>query len=54
LALPHRIKHAPFQKTEVSVYDLQERMEQIRDDVGATEGKPTPSEDKSSVKKNRA
>ncbi len=54
LALPHRIKHGPFQKTEVSVYDLQERMEQIRDDVGATEGKPTPSEDKSSVKKNRA
>jgi hypothetical protein len=29
-------------------------MEQIRDDVGAAEGKPTPSEDKSSVKKNRA
>lgn len=54
LALPHRIKHGPFQKTEVSVYDLQERMEQIRDDAGATEGKPTPSEDKSSVKKNRA
>jgi magnesium chelatase subunit I len=54
LALPHRIKHGPFQKTEVSVYDLQERMEQIRDDAGATEGKPMPSEDKSSVKKNRA
>lgn len=54
LALPHRIKHGPFQKTEVSAYDLQERLEQIRDDSGATEGKPTPSEDKSSVKKNRA
>jgi Mg-chelatase subunit ChlI len=54
LALPHRIKHGPFQKTEVSVYDLQERMEQIRDDAGVAEGKPTPSEDKASVKKNRA
>ena len=54
LALPHRIKHGPFQKTEVTAYDLQERLEQIRDDAGAAEGKPTPSEDKSSVKKNRA
>jgi Mg-chelatase subunit ChlI len=54
LALPHRIKHGPFQKTEVSAYDLQERLEQIHDDAGATEGKPQPSEDKSSVKKNRA
>jgi Mg-chelatase subunit ChlI len=54
LALPHRIKHGPFQKTEVSAYDLQERLEQIRDDAGAAEGKPQPSEEKSSVKKNRA
>ena len=54
LALPHRIKHGPFQKTEVSAYDLQERLEQIHDEAGATEGKPQSSEDKSAVKKNKA
>jgi Mg-chelatase subunit ChlI len=54
LALPHRIKHGPFQKSEVTSYDLQERLEQIRDDAGATEGRPQPAEDKSQVKKNRA
>jgi Mg-chelatase subunit ChlI len=53
LALPHRIKHGPFQKTEVSVYDLEERMEQIRSEFGNSEGTPDPSEEKSPVKKNK-
>ncbi len=54
LALPHRIKHGPFQKTEVSVYDLEERMEQIQSDFGSSEGQPNPSEEKAPVKKNKA
>ncbi|MBI3243772.1 MAG: ATP-binding protein [Chloroflexi bacterium] len=54
LALPHRIKHGPFQKTEVTAYDLEERMEQIRSEFGGAESQPTPSEEKSQVKKNRA
>jgi len=54
LALPHRVKHGPFQKTEVSVYDLEERMEQIQSDFGSSEGQPNPSEEKAPVKKNKA
>lgn len=54
LALPHRIKHGPFQKTEVNVYDLEERLEQARSEFGSSEGQPDESAEKSPVKKNRA
>jgi len=54
LALPHRVKHGPFQKTEVTAYELEERMEQIRSEFGGSEGQPTPSDEKAPVKKNRA
>jgi Mg-chelatase subunit ChlI len=41
LALPHRIKRGPFQQAEISMDDLQERIEQLQ---GATpsEGHPDP------------
>ncbi len=54
LALPHRVKRGPFQQAEVSLYDLQERIEQIRSDFSGSEGEPVPSEEAGPVKKNRA
>ena len=38
LALPHRIKRGPFQQAEISMEDLQERIEQLQG--GSSEGKP--------------
>ncbi|MBI5713306.1 MAG: ATP-binding protein [Chloroflexi bacterium] len=54
LALPHRVKHGPLQKTEVNVYELEERVSQIKQDMGATDGTPKPSDETAPVKKNRA
>lgn len=54
LALPHRIKRGPFQQTEVSLYDLEERMEQIQSEWSGGEGEPQPSNEPAPVKKNRA
>jgi len=54
LALPHRIKHGPFQQAEVNLYDLEERIEQIRSEFTGSEGEPQPSEESGPVKKNRA
>jgi hypothetical protein len=54
LALPHRIKHGPFQQAEVNLYDLEERIEQIRSEFTGSEGEPQPSEEAGPVKKNRA
>jgi Mg-chelatase subunit ChlI len=44
LALPHRIRRGPFHQTEISMEDLQERIEQLH---GATisEGQPEPAPD---------
>jgi Mg-chelatase subunit ChlI len=54
LALPHRVKHGPFQQAEVNLYDLEERIEQIRSEFTGSEGEPQPSEESGPVKKNRA
>ena len=54
LALPHRVKRGPFQQTDVNLYDLQERIEQIRSEFSGSEGEPQPSEEQGAVKKNRA
>ena len=55
LALPHRVKRGPFQQTEVNLYDLEERIEQLRSEMtGGEEGEPQPSEEQGAVKKNRA
>jgi Mg-chelatase subunit ChlI len=33
LALPHRLKRSPFQQTEVSLHDLQERLEAVQSEL---------------------
>ncbi len=43
LALPHRIKRGPFQQAEISMEDLQERIEQLQG--ASTAGEPQPSEE---------
>jgi Mg-chelatase subunit ChlI len=52
LALPHRIKRGPFYQAEISMEDLQERIEQLQ---GATtssgEPEPVPEEEGSPEKK---
>ncbi len=46
LALPHRMKKGPFQQTEMSLYNLEERIDQIQADMQATEeASPSPTED---------
>ena len=40
LALPHRIKRGPFQQAEITMEDLQEKIEQLQG--GATTGEPEP------------
>jgi Mg-chelatase subunit ChlI len=53
LALPHRVKRGPFQQAEVSMYDIEERMEQVGSQWGESEGEPRPSDEPAPVKKNR-
>jgi Mg-chelatase subunit ChlI len=52
LALPHRIKRGPFQQAEISMEDLQERIEQMHAG-SASEGEPdeSPQEETSQEKK---
>jgi len=54
LALPHRIKRGPFQQAEVNLFDLEERIEQIRSEFTGSEGEPQESDEPGPVKKNRA
>ena len=52
LALPHRIRRGPFQQAEMSMDDLQERIDQLQG--GATmagEPEPVPNQQESSEKK---
>jgi len=52
LALPHRIKRGPFQQAEISMEDLQERIEQLQGATSATgEPEPAPSDEAASEKK---
>lgn len=55
LALPHRIRRGPFQQAEVSLADLEDRIEQLHSDMsGGEDGEPQPSQEQAPVKKNRA
>ncbi|MBI4771282.1 MAG: ATP-binding protein [Chloroflexi bacterium] len=55
LALPHRVKRGPFHQAQISLYDLEERLEQIESEwTDGDESQPQPSEEKDAVKKNRA
>ncbi|MBN2547947.1 MAG: ATP-binding protein [Anaerolineales bacterium] len=56
LALPHRIKRGPFQQSEISMEDLQERIEQLQG-AASTQGEPEvrpEDQDSSEQKKKRA
>lgn len=44
LALPHRIRRGPFHQTEISMEDLQERIEQLQGATSST-GEPEPVPD---------
>jgi Mg-chelatase subunit ChlI len=52
LALPHRIRRGPFQQAEITMEELQERIEQL-DGTASTSGEPqsVPSETETSEKK---
>ena len=52
LALPHRIKRGPFHQAEISMEDLQERIEQLQGaSAQAGEPEPMPGEPEESEKK---
>jgi Mg-chelatase subunit ChlI len=54
LALPHRLKKGPFQETEISPEDLQDRIAQLQS-TAATPGEPEPvPEEKGSPEKKKA
>jgi len=54
LALPHRIKRGPFHQAEISMEDLQERIEQLQGaSAQAGEPEPMPGEPEESEKKKR-
>lgn len=52
LALPHRIKRGPFQQAEISMEDLQERIEQLQGaSANSGEPEPVPSQEPANEKK---
>src|SRR5512136_219988 len=51
LALPHRLRRGPFQQTEVSLEDLQARIDQAQAQVGAAGESEPPSEEEPAGKK---
>jgi len=51
LALPHRIKRGPFQQAEITMEDLQERIEELQGGSTSGEPEPVPSETESVEKK---
>ncbi len=51
LALPHRLKRGPFHEAQVSVADLEERVEQIQSEYDGDNAQATPSNEESSAKK---
>ncbi len=55
LALPHRLRRGPFQQSEATFEELQDRIDQIEAQLGeeeaGDEGQPSPAEGDSSAKK---
>jgi Mg-chelatase subunit ChlI len=51
LTLPHRIKRGPFQQAEITMDDLQERIEQLQGGAITGEPEPVPSDTESGEKK---
>ncbi|MCU0488147.1 MAG: ATP-binding protein [Anaerolineales bacterium] len=54
LALPHRIKRGPFHQAEISMEDLEERIEQLQGSTSSLgEAEPTPGDEEADEKKKR-
>lgn len=51
LALPHRIKRGPFQQAEITMDDLQEKIEQLQGGAASGEPEPVPGEKEAVEKK---
>jgi hypothetical protein len=52
--LPHRIKRGPFHQAEITMEDLQERIEQLQGaSSNAGEPEPVPGDEQSDEKKKR-
>jgi Mg-chelatase subunit ChlI len=51
LALPHRIKRGPFQQSEITMEDLQERIDQLHGAASTGEPEPLPTETETIEKK---
>ena len=51
LALPHRIKRGPFQQAEITMDDLQEKIEQLQGGATTGDPEPVPSETETAEKK---
>ena len=51
LALPHRIKRGPFQQAEISMDDLQEKIEELQGGSASGEPEQIPSESETVEKK---
>lgn len=51
LALPHRIKHGPFQMSEMNIEDLQERIDQLQGGATTGDAEPLTNEAESLEKK---
>jgi Mg-chelatase subunit ChlI len=51
LALPHRIKRGPFQQAEISMDDLQEKIEELQGGAASGEPEQIPSESETVEKK---
>jgi Mg-chelatase subunit ChlI len=54
LALPHRIKRGPFNQAEITMEDLQERIEHLQGAANMGEPEPVPQEETEEEKKKRA
>jgi Mg-chelatase subunit ChlI len=54
LALPHRLKRGPFQETDVSLENLEERLEQAYDESAAADGAEQTAGESLEVKKKPA
>ena len=54
LALPHRIKRGPFQQAEITMEDLQERIDQLQGGSTTGEPEPVPGEEELDEKKKQS
>jgi Mg-chelatase subunit ChlI len=54
IALPHRIKRGPFHQAEISMEDLQERIDQFQGAASMGEPEPNPADEEQTSEKKKA